>query len=354
MKAEILTVYLYQQPLDQLSRRRLLLMLLLSIAAHFLLFTQFHYKTQTTLLPSTIKVALKDFSHSTPQQRTDQIKQLVQPSSNTDTPKVPHFASDHDSSTAREQLKRGQLDTGIPSVTRSSKNDLSQKSHSIQKRINTEKSQATEIKNPKLFLNATELENTITSQTTKKELLTKQNSRPIKKPPLDQLRESEFNKAIPFEKQSAKGLFAGPIGSPDYLPNIPDGDITLLNSKADQFAVFVRRVALQVFGAIKRKNWQELSTSELRRLNNFSTIHAKMNKEGQLVSIKLMDSSGSILFDNLVKDSVQFSARDQNPPAEAAAEDGNIHFIFKSRSWVRPTGERGLEQRWILLGTGLL
>ena len=45
--------------------------------------------------------------------------------------------------------------------------------------------------------------------------------------------------------------FFGNSGSTDYLPNLPDGDITLLNTKADHFAVFVRRVAARVFAALR-------------------------------------------------------------------------------------------------------
>jgi hypothetical protein len=40
---------------------------------------------------------------------------------------------------------------------------------------------------------------------------------------------------------------AGPVGSLDYLPDVREGDITLLNTKAEMFAPFVRRVALRVF-----------------------------------------------------------------------------------------------------------
>ncbi|MFN8642551.1 MAG: hypothetical protein U0802_13190 [Candidatus Binatia bacterium] len=37
------------------------------------------------------------------------------------------------------------------------------------------------------------------------------------------------------------------MGTLDYLPDVREGDITLLNTKAEMFAPFVRRVAVRVF-----------------------------------------------------------------------------------------------------------
>jgi hypothetical protein len=161
-------------------------------------------------------------------------------------------------------------------------------------------------------------------------------------------------KARPFERLKAQNQSLGAAGIPDYLPDIPDGDITLLNAKADRFAIFVRRVALQVFGAIRQKNWQEIPINEIHRLRHFSTIHAVMNTKGELISVEIAQSSGSRPFDIVVNDSAKKGTWDQNPPKGAEAEDGNIHFIFKARSWARGANQGIGEQRWLLLGTGLL
>ncbi len=171
----------------------------------------------------------------------------------------------------------------------------------------------------------------------------------------EQQRNSKFRSAEPFTRQNSVNSFLGPVGSADYLPNVPDGDITLLNTKADHFAGFVRRVAQQVFGALRRESWQTLSRNEIGIINDFVTVEAVMSKSGKLLKTKITSSSGSKAFDNLLEKSAEIGTWDQNPPAEAAAEsDNNIHFIFQSRTWSRIHPNGISEQRWLLLGTGLL
>jgi TonB family protein len=143
-------------------------------------------------------------------------------------------------------------------------------------------------------------------------------------------------------------------GVPDYLPDIPDGEITLLNAKADRHAVFVRRVALQVFGALRKLNWAEVAHSEARRLRGFVTVHATMSGEGKLLDATIEQTSGTSVFDRVVLEAASRGSWDQNPPGGARGADGNIHFIFKSRTWARLGGDGQREQRWLLLATGLL
>ena len=170
----------------------------------------------------------------------------------------------------------------------------------------------------------------------------------------DRERAQKLQNYQPFAHGSSVPVFGMGGGVNDYLPNLPDGDITLLNAKADQYAIFVRRVALQVFGALRRMNWASIPYSEVTKIRQFSTIQAVMTKEGKLVSVELMESSGSSHFDDIVVNAAKTGGWDQNPPSGAAAEDGKIHFVFKSQTWARPGAPPVGEQRWILLGTGLL
>ncbi len=147
---------------------------------------------------------------------------------------------------------------------------------------------------------------------------------------------------------------SGRSGAADLLPSIPDGEMTMLNAKAERFAVFVRRVAQQVFGLLRVSNWSQLSGGEVRQIGDFTKIHAIMSPDGKFIKLWLENSSGSIRFDKVVSGSVERGLDDQNPPPSALSEDGNYHFIFISRTWSRPAMERMGEQRWILLGTGLL
>ena len=173
--------------------------------------------------------------------------------------------------------------------------------------------------------------------------------------------------ALPSSNASGYRAFSRPIGSgaafiglkgsTDFLPNLPDGDITLLNTKADRFAVFVRRVASQVFGQLRASGWENLSSSDIARMSDDTTVTVVMSIDGAFESIKLVDGSGSTAFDRVVVEAARHGARDPNPPKAAAATDGKIHFTFQARSWVQAaTNQRTgapTERRWLLLATGL-
>ncbi len=161
-----------------------------------------------------------------------------------------------------------------------------------------------------------------------------------------------------FSRPPGSGAtFVGSGGVSDHLPNLPDGDITLLNAKANTYAGFVRRVAVQVFGQLRSQGWEKLSMNEVRRIGDFATIEAVLSPEGRFMTMHLIEGSGSAAFDSVVKLSVSGGARDPNPPEGARASDGNIHFIFKARSWssvgVNPRSGGASEHRWLLLATGL-
>lgn len=161
-----------------------------------------------------------------------------------------------------------------------------------------------------------------------------------------------------FSRPPGSGAaFLGSGGLSDYLPNLPDGDITLLNAKASQYAGFVRRVAVQVFAQLRTRGWENLSASEVRRIGDFTTVEAILSKDGKLQEVRLVESSGSAAFDSVLGDAAKAGAKDPNPPPGAVASDGRIHFIFKARSWSstssNPRNGALRESRWLLLATGL-
>ena len=162
----------------------------------------------------------------------------------------------------------------------------------------------------------------------------------------------------PFSRPAGSGArFLGNTGNTDYLPQLPDGDITLLNAKANKFAVFVRRVATRVFSKLRASGWENLSAADIRSMKGFSTIRAVLSPEGKLLDVRLEGPSGSKRFDGVLSQAVNNGATDPHPPPGALASDGNIHFIFKARSWSQVGPSRGgrgyAEQRWLLLATGL-
>ena len=103
-------------------------------------------------------------------------------------------------------------------------------------------------------------------------------------------------------------------GIQDNLPNIEDGEITLLNTKSYQFAGFVRRVALQVFNKVKNQSWLSLPHNEIRKLERYVVFDVYLNTSGEFEKIILKQDSKSKIFDQLVKEAIESSAHDPNPP----------------------------------------
>lgn len=130
----------------------------------------------------------------------------------------------------------------------------------------------------------------------------------------------------------APNLFSmpGAIGTPDDLPDIRQGNLTFLNTKAHRFAPFVRRVALRVFQhliILQRKN---LNINDVVAAREVSTIEAKLDDKGALKGLVIQTRSGSYAIDAALLKACENGAWDENPPPEAYAEDGLIHFIFRS------------------------
>lgn len=161
-----------------------------------------------------------------------------------------------------------------------------------------------------------------------------------------------------FSRPPGSGAaFVGTGGINDHLPNLPDGDITLLNAKANTYAGFVRRVAVQVFTQLRTQGWERISAQQLHQLGDFTTIEAVLGPDGKFIRATIIGRSGSDAFDSVVTTSVSQGAKDPNPPEGARAKDGLIHFIFRARSWsqmgINRRSGAPTENRWLLLATGL-
>jgi hypothetical protein len=120
-------------------------------------------------------------------------------------------------------------------------------------------------------------------------------------------------------------------GSMDFLPTVREGDITLLNTKADLFAPFVRRVAARVFEHLQIALRQAAQRASGGSGREYAQVEAVMSKAGQLMSARLVErgSNSTLGADrellNVTKPDIFF---DSNPPSGAEAADGNIHFIL--------------------------
>jgi hypothetical protein len=122
----------------------------------------------------------------------------------------------------------------------------------------------------------------------------------------------------------------GPVGTPDYLPDIRQGNLTFLNTKAHRFAPFVRRVALRVFQHLLIHQRKQLHLDDVVAARDVVTIEAKLDLQGNLKKLYIQTRSGSYAVDEALLKACERGAWDENPPPEAKAEDGHIHFIFRS------------------------
>jgi hypothetical protein len=122
----------------------------------------------------------------------------------------------------------------------------------------------------------------------------------------------------------------GPNGTPDFLPDIRQGGLTLLNTKAHRFAPFVRRVALRVFQHLIIHQRKQLKLDDVVAAREMVTVQAKLDTQGNLKKLLIQTRSGSYAVDASLLEACKQGAWDENPPPEAIAEDGFINFIFRS------------------------
>jgi len=132
-------------------------------------------------------------------------------------------------------------------------------------------------------------------------------------------------------------------GSLDFLPTVREGDITLLNTKAEQFAPFVRRVAARIFEHLQI-SLRQASRSAAGSGREFAEVEAVMSKSGKLVGARVVKREGNTGLSadrRLLATTEPNVFFDANPPPGAEASDGNIHFILLVDLAVRAApGER--------------
>jgi hypothetical protein len=154
----------------------------------------------------------------------------------------------------------------------------------------------------------------------------------------------------PWKTSSGRG------GSMDFLPQVREGDVTMLNTKAEQFAPFVRRVAVRVFEDFRILLRRSIDSRRADSTEEFATIEAVMDKQGRLLSITAKDRSMSVAFatDRNLQAACQEGFFDRNPPPGAESNDGNIHFIFDAHVGVLVDPGRGVAGYRALFQAGLL
>lgn len=315
--------------------------LALSLLIHIL----FLFKFSETRTPLIVEESSRIVSIISPDQLISARKQMVEDTKQApEEPKIPtKLESSENMATEKEQVKRGNLGSQSPQQNK--------QPPSIEKQATTKREEITKPAQPQ--------EKFEPSKASPKDLVLKLDENTLKETFAENQKKSPQQERVkPFSRPSGQGAaFFGSAGTVDYLPDLPDGDVTLLNAKANTFAVFVRRVALAVFAELQSSGWSQLSSSDIKRMNGATEVRAVLSLEGKLLKVEVRQSSGSAPFDKILASAVQKAAKDPNPPKAAAADDGNIRFIFQAQSWseVVLNNKTGfpIERRWLLLGTGL-
>ena len=149
----------------------------------------------------------------------------------------------------------------------------------------------------------------------------------------------------------------GRRGAPDYLPNVREGNLTMLNAKADRFAPFVRRVGLRVLQGFSMEFKSQIISGAVPAGKDNVQVEAVMSRDGKRMDVYLRQHNGDLSADRVLlgnlNDKIFF---DENPPAEAVAADGRIHFVFALDAVVSYDDRSGGRQRgaqWVM-GAGLL
>lgn len=130
---------------------------------------------------------------------------------------------------------------------------------------------------------------------------------------------------------NANALSSSRSGVAAYLPTVQESDITMLNTKAAQFAPFVRRVAARVFQHLEINLRQQASATVAGSGREYAEVEAVMSKAGERISgtVQKRESDTQLAAYRLLLSATEPDVFfDRNPPPGAAASDGKIHFIL--------------------------
>jgi hypothetical protein len=159
------------------------------------------------------------------------------------------------------------------------------------------------------------------------------------------------------QQASTRGLWipsSGPIGTLDYLPEVREGDITLLNTKAELFAPFVYRVMTRVFQNFIISLKRDLGAGTPPAVETVEA-EAVMDRHGEMVDfiIKRRSARISLASDRRLQQACRDGFFDRNPPAGARAADGNFRFVMIINVQVGPS-PNGTWSGFVQFTAGLL
>jgi hypothetical protein len=132
----------------------------------------------------------------------------------------------------------------------------------------------------------------------------------------------------------------GTRGTLDNLPDIQRGSVTLLNTKANVFSPFVRRVGERVFQHLIIRQ-RRLELQQILSAHSPVQMRATLDSHGKLKSVQIEGQSGSATMDDTLSDALNTAAFDNNPPVAAANANGEFEFVFQAQLRAYQPGPAG-------------
>lgn len=136
----------------------------------------------------------------------------------------------------------------------------------------------------------------------------------------------------------------GKRGTFDYLPDIQRGDVTLLNTKANTFAPFVRRVGERVFQHLVIRQ-RSLEIQQILSAHDVVEMRVTLDRGGKLKTVRIETHSGSASMDDTLSEAVNTAAFDNNPPPAAANPAGEYEFVFAAQLRTFAPGQGNVPSR---------
>ena len=328
-------------------RRSLLLALLLSFALHF---TLFHLPVPdgeaVARIQEPIEVALLPPEARVPAEAArDEPRQIVSPPDvvNDQPPEHPRFESDRDNTVIQETVRPGVPRPAAPAprakpappVRRPPAREDAKASRDEEEapsRSDRAKRQAPTLDD--LFASTDELVRAQEEARERQEAAEKRESQGT----------GRRRVAIAAPPVTPEWALSGDRGTMDHLPDIQRGDVTLLNTKANVFSPFVRRVGERVFQHLVIRQ-RRMELEQILSAQSAVQLRVLLDPRGQLKSVRVEEHSGSATMDETLSDAVRTAAFDNNPPPAASNPHGDYEFIFQAQLRTFQPGAGGRPSR---------
>ena len=105
----------------------------------------------------------------------------------------------------------------------------------------------------------------------------------------------------------------------------------------------VRRVGTRVFQNLLIYQRRDLQAPDILAATQLVTVRAKLDPNGKLKSLEVVDRSGSPAMDRTLVEALRQAAFDPNPPSGASNVDGDFEFIFQAQ--ILANVQPGVKQR---------